>query len=188
MILGSQSPRRKILLQQMNLNFSTVSADINESYPPDLLLNQVTEFIAQKKWHTVSFQYLLSPHLILTADTMVFLDRNPLGKPKDWDEAHFFLKSLSGRAHQVITSFCLGLSTDNSPVTVSEISTVTFKDLSPALINNYIKSGSPFDKAGGYGIQDDLGQTFIASIEGSLNNVIGLPTEQLLMALQEFSD
>ena len=78
----------------MNINFSTFSVDIDESYPSQLILTQVTDFIAEKKWFTIASHYKSSPQLILTADTMVFLDGNPLGKPKDWDEANFFLKSL----------------------------------------------------------------------------------------------
>lgn len=186
LILGSQSPRRKILLQQMDVTFSTFSIDIDESYPTELRLSQVTDYISKKKWSSIAAHFIKSPHLILTADTMVFLDRNPLGKPKDREEAFFFLTSLSGRSHQVITSFSLGISSESNPVTIFDLSTVTFKDLSLETINSYIKSGSPFDKAGGYGIQDDIGQTFIARIDGSLNNVIGLPTELLASAIALF--
>ncbi|MCS6838726.1 MAG: Maf family protein, partial [Bdellovibrionaceae bacterium] len=111
----------------------------------------------------------------------------PMGKPKDRDEAYFFLKTLSGRTHEVITAFCLGLNLYDHPQTTRWAKTlVTFKKLSDEIINQYINSGSPFDKAGGYGYQDDFGKSFVESINGLESTIIGLPIELLLDELTPF--
>jgi len=116
---------------------------------------------------------------------MVFLDEKPLGKPKDRDEAIHFLNLLSNRTHFVITGFSLGLSEQDLPKTSkSIISKVTFKPLCSSLINDYVESGSPFDKAGGYGYQDDVGSSFVSSIEGLESNVIGLPIEAVVSEMK----
>ena len=196
LILGSQSPRRSQILKKMGFNFEILIAEGPENYPLHLSKEQVPCFIGEQKWQQIKNRIQRTkiidshlspqPSLILTADTMVFLEGNALGKPKDWDEAHLFLTSLSGKTHQVITALSLGLVTQDQPQTDFSVSNVTFRDLSPTEINTYIKTGSPFDKAGGYGIQDDAGQAFIKNIEGSYTNVIGLPIELLTMMLSPF--
>lgn len=182
--LCSKSPRRLKLLQAAGVPCQVFEVETDESFTPSENIADIPSQIAEQKWQAASKLITQSSIVILTADTMVFLDRNPLGKPKDREEAQFFLNSLSNRTHQVVTAFCLGLNSQpKSSHTLAVTSHVTFKPLDPQVIENYIETGSPFDKAGGYGIQDDLGANFIQKIEGSLNNVIGLPVDEVIHSL-----
>jgi len=179
--LCSKSPRRIKLLKDEGLKFNTLTFESDESFPPNLKMESIPIFISNNKWRYAK-SIISSPHtLILTADTMVFLDQKPLGKPKDRDEAIYFLKSLSNNTHFVVTGFSLGIATNNDPLISKAVtSKVTFRSLSNDQITTYVDTGSPFDKAGGYGFQDDMGSEFVKEIEGLKSNVIGLPVEEVV--------
>ena len=189
LILASASPRRKQLLQQLGLSsFKVCPAPSDEqgaesqSYPIAPLA------ICADKWQCAKkFLNAPEPCLILTADTVVFLEQKPFGKPKGENEARSFLQALSGRAHEVITAYALGLSHLPHPLVSRWAKTnVWFRPLHAQEIDEYIRSGSPFDKAGGYGYQDDQGKQFIIRLEGLESTVIGLPIELLNEDLQLF--
>jgi septum formation protein len=184
LILGSKSPRRQELLRSMGLEFEIRTKDTDESYPSELPVNEIAAYLARKKAHELL--NTLSPgEFILCADTIVALENQILGKPTDKNEATNMLKMLSGKKHEVITGVCL-LSLEKERVfTVS--TRVTFSELSPELINYYIENYQPFDKAGGYGIQEWIGYVAVSRIEGSYFNVVGLPTHETHQAIQEFN-
>jgi PLP dependent protein len=188
LFLCSKSPRRAQLLKNLGISFEIVPIDTSESFPKDLTPEEIPIFISHKKWETAQSQVTVSPCFILTADTMVFLDQKPLGKPKDREEALHFLKLLSGQTHFVITGFSLGLSTERFPrVQKAVTSTVQFKILEEQAILDYVDSGSPFDKAGGYGYQEDQGFNFVRSVTGSESNIVGLPIEEVLSELHKLT-
>ena len=182
-ILGSASPRRKELLKGIGLNFSIKITDKEESYPTDLKDVQIVEFLAKKKNKFLS-KGLKSNDLLITADTIVSQQGEILHKPKDKNDAKNILKKLSGNSHRVITGICI--KTLEKEVTFSSITTVHFNKLSTIEIEYYINNFNPFDKAGSYGIQEWIGYIAIAKIEGSYNNVVGLPTADLYQKLKLF--
>ena len=175
-ILGSKSPRRKELLQQIGWPFIQVDINADESYPRKTPYNQVAEFIAIKKANTYQ-KNLKNDELLITADTVVCLDEIILEKPKDTDEAFIMLSKLSSRTHLVITGVCL--TTPKLQESFSVQTNVTFKSLREEEINHYIKNYGPFDKAGAYGIQEWIGFIGVEKIEGSYTNVVGLPLFEL---------
>jgi septum formation protein len=188
LVLGSKSPRRSKLLKDSGLAFEVLNIEVDESYPLNLKSESIPTFISDKKWHAAKVMVTQPHSIILTADTMVFLDEKPLGKPKDWEEAIYFLNLLSNKTHRVITGFSLGLATGNSPQISKAITTkVTFYKLSNKQIEDYVASGSPFDKAGGYGYQDDAGASFVKKIEGLTSNVIGLPVEEVISSMDSLN-
>lgn len=182
-ILGSSSSRRKELLKEIGLNFSIKITDKEESYPTDLKDVQIVEFLAKKKNKFLS-KGLKSNDLLITADTIVSQQGEILHKPKDKNDAKNILKKLSGNSHRVITGICI--KTLEKEVTFSSITTVHFNKLSTIEIEYYINNFKPFDKAGSYGIQEWIGYIAIAKIEGSYNNVVGLPTTDLYQKLKLF--
>lgn len=186
LVLASKSPRRSKLLKDLNFDFTVLDSEVNEDTPNELPSLEIASTIALRKWINAR-NILIEPlSIILTADTVVILDQKPLGKPKDREEAYFFLRSLSNNVHKVVTAFCLGINSNGIPETIKSIVTqVTFRHLNDSEIEDYIKSGSPFDKAGGYGFQDDVGASFVSKIDGSTHNVIGLPTEELIQSLRQ---
>ena len=177
-ILGSQSPRRKELFSNLNIPFSIKVIPTNESYPKGLSNGEVAEFIAQQK--AVAFS-LSEKELVVTADTIVCLGNQVLGKPTDEQEAIHMLRQLSNCSHDVITGVCIR--TVNKQVLFSDTTKVFFRELSVEEINYYVRTFLPFDKAGSYGIQEWVGQVGIDRIEGSYFNVMGLPTNKLYSAL-----
>ena len=179
--LASKSPRRQELLKLMGLEYTLYLKDIDESYPDTLQASEVAEFIAQKK---ASAFAVPDEGLILTADTIVVVDDEILGKPKDMEDAFYMLRKLSGRKHEVITG--VSLVSQEKQVSFSVITEVYFKELSDAEIDFYIRTYKPFDKAGAYGIQEWIGLVAITRINGSYTNVVGLPTERVYDELKEF--
>lgn len=182
-ILGSSSSRRKELLKEIGLNFSIKITDKEESYPTDLKDVQIVEFLAKQKKKFLS-KGLKSNDLLITADTIVSQQGEILHKPKDKNDAKNILNKLSGNSHRVITGICI--KTLEKEVTFSSITTVHFNKLSAIEIEYYINNFKPFDKAGSYGIQEWIGYIAIAKIEGSYNNVVGLPTADLYQKLKLF--
>ena len=176
-ILASNSPRRRELLAGLDLEFEVkVLPDIDESYPKDLPAAEVAGYISREK--ADSYRALIGEDdLVITADTVVIVGNEVLGKPKDADEARRMLHLISGRTHQVITGVCL-LTTDKEH-SFSVTTDVTFKQLSDDEITYYIEHYKPFDKAGAYGIQEWIGYIGVTSINGSYFNVMGLPVQRL---------
>ena len=183
-ILASNSPRRRELLAGLNLDFEVkVLPDIDESYPDNLPVAEVAGYIARKK--TVPYCALIGESdLVITADTVVIVGDEVLGKPKDVEDARRMLQLISGKTHQVITGVCL-LTTDKEH-SFSVTTDVTFKQLSADEIAYYIEHYKPFDKAGAYGIQEWIGYVGVTSINGSYFNVMGLPVQRLWEELKKF--
>ena len=179
-ILASQSPRRIKFLNELDIQFKSVKLDFDESYPNNLMAEQITDFIADKKASYFS-EMLNKNTIVITSDTIVWLNEEAIGKPKDNKNAKEILQTLSGNTHKVITSFCI--KTLESKNIVNDTTEVTFKNLSDKEIDYYIKNNKVLDKAGAYGIQDWIGYIGITNINGTYNNVMGLPTHLLYKEL-----
>lgn len=174
-ILASNSPRRKELLNQLGLDFEVrVMKGIDESYPDNLPSKDVAEFIASKKSSTYS---IASDELLITADTIVVVGQDILGKPHDREDACRMLREISGKTHHVITGVCIRTAAKQSRFSVS--TDVRFKDLSDGEIDFYVDHFKPYDKAGAYGIQEWIGLVGVESISGSFYNVMGLPVQRI---------
>ena len=183
-ILASNSPRRRELLSGLGLDFEVrVLTGIDESYPVCLPSVKVAEYIAKQK-ATAYLETLADDELLITADTVVVVDDDILGKPSDATDAFRMLRLLSGRSHQVITGVCLATCQQQRLFSVS--TDVTFKTLSDEEINYYIECYQPFDKAGAYGIQEWIGFVGVTSLNGSYFNVMGLPVQRIYTELQCF--
>lgn len=178
-ILFSKSPRRQELLKLMGLNFRVMTKDVDESYPENLSPTEVAEYIATKK--AKAFDSEINDEILITADTIVAIDNEILGKPVDAADAFRMLKLLSGRAHDVHTG--VALLHQHNVVSFVDTTKVYFRELSDDEINYYIENYQPYDKAGAYGIQEWIGLTAVTRLEGSYTNVMGLPTEKLYLYL-----
>jgi septum formation protein len=179
-ILASNSPRRQELLKGLDVDFRVeVKKGIDESYPEDMPINQVPEYLSMKK---ASAYEIGDDELLLTADTLVILDGKALGKPKDASQAKEMLHSLSGKTHQVITG--VSFTTKDRQHHFSVSTDVTFKQLSDEEIDYYITNYKPFDKAGSYGIQEWIGYIGVTSLHGSYFNVMGLPVQRIYEELK----
>lgn len=183
-ILASASPRRKQLLEQMDINFSVSPKDIDEVFPGGMNPVEVAEFLSKKKADAFQENELEGQTLIIAADTIVAVDEKILGKPIDKKNAKEILNTLSGKTHVVVTG--VTLRKKGGSVTFSASTSVTFKQLSKEEINYYLENFKPYDKAGAYGIQEWIGHVAISKIEGSFYNVMGLPTYKLHIELQKF--
>jgi septum formation protein len=180
--LASKSPRRKKLLEQINLDFTVYTVDIDESQklgedPLDMVMRLSVEKLEAAR-------HILKKGIIITADTTVVLDNLLLEKPADEEDAFRILKTLSGQTHIVYTGFSLYNSEKDITITDYEKTLVTFIELSDNDIRDYIKTGSPMDKAGAYGIQDDFGAVFVKEISGCYYNVVGLPLSKIYSLLK----
>ena len=182
-ILASSSPRRRELLSEVYPRFDIIAPRIDESRLPDEDLVAYAERLSRQKAAAVAAQLADAPAIIIAADTIVMHDGDVLGKPADADEAREMLLRLRGRAHDVITGFTIQRLGENpSAITDHARTTVHMRDYTDAEIAAYIASGDPFDKAGGYAIQNAAFHP-VARIEGSYSNVVGLPLEALRKAL-----
>jgi septum formation protein len=174
-ILSSNSPRRKELLAGLGVDFEVrVLKGIDEQYPADIPLCEVPLYIAAKK---ASAYTVGQDELVVTADTVVIVDNEILGKPKDRAEAYNMLRKISGKTHQVVTGVCLTTIDDQRRFAVT--TDVEFKELSDNEIYYYIDKYRPFDKAGAYGIQEWIGYVGVKSLNGSYYNVMGLPVQRI---------
>ena len=183
-ILASNSPRRKELLAGIDVDFEVrVIQDIDESYPADIPTKDTAEYISRKK-AAVYQTRMADDELIITADTIVVLDSEVMGKPHDEADASRMLHELSGRTHQVITGVTLTTTTRQQSFSVE--TDVTFKKLSDEEINYYVQRYKPFDKAGAYGIQEWIGHIGVTGLQGSYFNVMGLPVQRIYEALRQF--
>ena len=186
LILASQSPRRQLLMKGMDVHFEIKVKRIKEDYPADLHYEKVPEYLAQQKAKACNTDVHNKQDIYITADTIVVIDGEIIGKPKNKAQAKKTLKALSGRKHQVITGVCL--SSFEKQKSFSSISDVYFKELNNEDIEYYVEEYQPFDKAGSYGIQEWIGYIGIEKIEGSFYNVMGLPTQLLYEELLAFVD
>lgn len=183
-ILASNSPRRRELLSQAGVNFTVKTLDgVDETYPETLRGAEVAKHIASKKAQAYE-KVLDNNDLVITADTIVCVGDEILGKPKDADDARRMLRLLSGRSHKVVTGVVVA--TKEKKVEFSVTTLVTFAQLTDEVIDYYIANYKPFDKAGAYGIQEWIGYVGVESVEGSFFNVIGLPVQRLVQVLLEF--
>ena len=187
-ILASQSPRRQMLLTWADLAFEVIVSDSDETYPATMDLNEVPVYIAKHKAQAVHEKIIISypQHLnknIVAADTIVVLAGNVLGKPANKQEAIASLTALSGKTHQVITGVVLLY--QGKEYSFSETTLVTFNTLTLAQIEYYVENYKPYDKAGGYAIQEWIGVVGIHSIEGDFYNVMGLPVSKLLQKIKQ---
>ena len=174
-ILASNSPRRKELLSGLGFDYEVRTLQgLDESYPEGLPMEEIPQYISRKKAAAYSVG---EDELLITADTIVWLDGEVLGKPADEEEARQMLRKLSGRTHQVVTG--VTLFTLHSSSSFASVSQVTFAQLSEAEIEHYVTHYHPLDKAGAYGIQEWIGYIGVTSIEGSYFNVMGLPVQRL---------
>ncbi|HEY5510340.1 MAG TPA: Maf family nucleotide pyrophosphatase [Prolixibacteraceae bacterium] len=183
LILGSQSPRRKELFAGINIPFSMEVRETDETYPDEMNPLEVPEFLASLKSRPFQADFRKND-LLITADTIVLIDGQVLGKPLDYEHAFEMLRLLSGKKHVVITGVCL--TSAFKQVTFSDHTDVWFKTLSDDEIDYYLTHYQPYDKAGSYGVQEWIGYVAIEKIEGSYFNVMGLPIQRLYEELLRF--
>lgn len=180
-ILASNSPRRKELLGGLGVDFEVRTLkDIDESYPDTLPAQQVSEYITGKKADAYK---VADGEIIITADTVVVVDDNILGKPADQEEARRMLRAISGKTHQVMTSVCIASSGLRKLFTVT--TDVTFRQLTDDEIDYYVDTFRPLDKAGAYGIQEWIGYIGVTSLNGSYYNVMGFPVQRVYEVLRD---
>ena len=181
-ILGSQSPRRKELLGGLDIEFTTkVIPGLEETYPDSLQGEEIPIYLAEQKADAYTLE---DNDLLITADTIVWLDGRVYGKPADEAEAHEMLRSLSGKTHDVITGVCVR--TNKKNVAFASTTKVRFAELTEEEIKHYVSKYRPMDKAGSYGVQEWIGYIGVEHIEGSYFNVMGLPIQKLYTVLKEF--
>lgn len=179
--LASKSPRRKKLLKQLNLDFKTIQIDFDENVidgeNPSALVRRLSIEKLKKSLKKIR------QGIVITADTVVVLNKKIIGKPSSKSDAKKILKHLSGKTHFVYTGFSVFNSYNKKLITRAVKTSVKFRKLTNREIYDYIETGSPMDKAGAYGIQDDFGAVFIEKINGCYYNVVGLPLSKLYDAL-----
>jgi len=181
-ILGSQSPRRKELLAGLDIEFTTkVIPGLEETYPNTLQGEEIPIYLAEQKADAYTLE---DNDLLITADTIVWLNGHVYGKPADEAEAREMLRSLSGKTHDVITGVCVR--TNKKNVSFASTTKVRFAELTDAEIEHYVNKYRPMDKAGAYGIQEWIGYIGVEHIEGSYFNVMGLPIQRLYTILKQF--
>ena len=182
-VLASNSPRRRELLAGLGLPFEVRVLDgIDESYPADLPVSEVAQYIASKKAAAYR-DAMADDELVITADTVVIVGDEILGKPVDEADARRMLREISGRTHQVTTGVCMLTTTQERRFAVT--TDVTFKELSDEEIDYYISHYKPFDKAGAYGIQEWIGYIGVTGLDGSYYNVMGLPVQRIYETLRQ---
>jgi len=179
-ILASKSPRRQELLKLMGLDFKVELKDVDESYPEGLTPAEISIYISEKK----AKAFKANHEIVITADTIVALNGEILGKPENRVHAQQMLKKLSGKKHEVYTG--VTLVKGEKIFSFYDVTTVYCKEVTEQEIDFYIDNFKPYDKAGSYGIQDWWGIVVVERIEGSYTNVMGLPTEKLYNLLKTF--
>ena len=185
LILASKSPRRSQLLREAGFEFSVHGLDVDESFPPEMPVEDVAEYLARRK--ALAGRHLIQDReILISADSVVILDGQIYNKPTDYADAFRMIRLLSGCQHTVITGVCLlGAEQERS---FSDRSEVYFEGLSDEEIDHYIRRCQPFDKAGAYGVQEWIGLCKIRRIEGSYANVMGLPVHRVYAELKYFQE
>lgn len=183
-ILASKSPRRQELLRGMGVEFSIMTKETDESFPPEMPLDEVPKYLSLQKSLAFKEDELPAGFLLITSDTVVICEGEILGKPKDKADAVRMLRLLSGKTHHVVTGVTVRSVEKTESFAVR--SNVTFATLDDEEIDYYIEHCKPYDKAGAYGIQEWIGYVGISGLEGSFYNVMGLPTRKLYGVLKAF--
>ncbi|MBS1773688.1 MAG: septum formation protein Maf [Bacteroidetes bacterium] len=178
-ILASQSPRRKQLMEAAEIQFDIIIADVDETNPPGMAGELVPEYLAKKKAAAIEQQ--VHDAIIIAADTVVLLDHEILGKPKDETDAINILSKLSGRKHEVVTGVCM--QKGSKQVCFSTVTEVYFRSLTEEQIKHFVTNYKPYDKAGAYAIQEWIGMIGIEKINGDYYNVMGLPIGEVVRIL-----
>ena len=198
-LLGSASPRRRALLAGLDIPFTAINIDADESYPAELQAGDIPYYISRAKAR--AYEEQLQPNqLLITADTIVWLDGHMLGKPHNETEAIAMLHQLSGKTHQVYTAVTFArtvITNHQSPITnvqsqllldtIVDCTDVTFADLSEEEIAYYVQKYRPLDKAGAYGVQEWIGYVACTAMNGSYFNVMGLPVHLVYQKLKDFN-
>lgn len=182
-LLGSASPRRRALLTGLDLPFTAINIDADESYPADLQAGDIPYFISRAKAQAYA-PNLKDDQLLITADTIVWLDGHMLGKPHDDAEAIEMLKSLCNKTHQVYTAVTFA-EKGKELETIVDCTDVTFGDLTDEEIDYYVSKYRPMDKAGAYGVQEWIGYVACTSMRGSYFNVMGFPVQKVYEILKK---
>jgi septum formation protein len=182
-ILASKSPRRRQLLEGLNIPFEVVIHEVDEVFPDGLTMEEIPVYLAKLKAEPFT-EELAHDALVITADTIVWIEDKVLGKPNDYEHAVEMLRQLSGKKHVVVTGVCL--TSREKQVCFSATTDVYFKELSQSEIDYYLDNFRPYDKAGSYGVQEWIGYIAITHIEGSYFNVMGLPVQRLYEELRLF--
>lgn len=181
-ILGSKSPRRQQLVQEIGLPVELRIQEVDEVYPNDLPLDKIPEYLSELKAQPL-LKELQDDEILLTSDTIVLLNGKVLGKPKDEEDAKAMIRQLSNNTHDVITGF--HLTSKSKSHTASSITKVTFSELTEEEISHYVDTFKPLDKAGSYGIQEWIGYIGVKGIEGCYYNVMGLPVSAIYQVLKK---
>lgn len=181
LLLASQSPRRKELLSSLGFDFEVVKIDCEEILPENIEIGEAAAYLSELKAN--AFRNLVNDEVLLTSDTVVAIDNQILGKPKDEADAKKMLQQLSGTTHQVYTG--ITIKTLSKTITETDVADVELDEISDEEIDFYIKNYKPFDKAGSYGIQEWLGMAKIKKLSGSYYTIMGLPTHLVYKILKE---
>lgn len=181
LLLASQSPRRKELLSSLGFDFEVVKIDCEEILPENIGIEEAAAYLSELKAN--AFRNLVDDEVLLTSDTVVAIDNQILGKPKDKADAKKMLQQLSGKTHQVYTG--ITIKTLDKTITETDVADVEFDDISDEEIEYYVQNYKPFDKAGSYGIQEWLGMAKIKKLSGSFYTIMGLPTHLVYKILKE---
>ena len=180
--MGSGSPRRKFFLEELSLNFEIRIKEVEEKYPDTLVGSEITDYLSKLK-AAPFLNELKDDEILITADTIVWLNNRAIGKPKNSADAKEMLSKLSGNAHEVIST--IAITTNKKTSLINETTSVKFKTLTNEEINYYVDEFKPFDKAGSYGIQEWIGYIGIERIEGSYFNVMGFPVQKFYELMSE---
>ncbi|WP_375252713.1 Maf-like protein [Dokdonia donghaensis] len=184
LILASGSPRRQQFFKELDLDFTIQLKPVDETFPDHLQGAEITDYLAKLK--AAAFTDLQATDILVTSDTIVWFNGVALNKPEDRDEAYAMIAALSGNSHEVITS--VAFTTKESQTVLNDTTTVTFKELTEEEINYYIDNYQPYDKAGGYGIQEWFGYIAVTSLEGSYFNVMGMPLHKVYETLMQLAE
>lgn len=184
LILASQSPRRQFLMKGLDVDFEVLNPDVDETFPEGMSPEEIALYLAEVKADSFDPSVLEDNALLISADTIVSVGDEILGKPSDKEEARRMLKKLSGRMHEVITAVCLR--SKEKKLCFHVVSSVWFKELTDEEISYYIENYQPYDKAGSYGVQEWIGYIAISRIDGSFFNIMGLPVMELYEELEKF--
>ncbi|EAQ40516.1 Maf-like protein [Dokdonia sp. MED134] len=184
LILASGSPRRQQFFKELDLDFTIQLKPVDETFPDHLQGAEITDYLAKLK--AAAFTDLQATDILVTSDTIVWFNGVALNKPEDRDEAYAMIAALSDNSHQVITS--VAFTTKEGQTVINDTTTVTFKELTEAEINYYIDNYQPYDKAGGYGVQEWFGYIAVTRLEGSYFNVMGMPLHKVYETLMQLAD
>jgi septum formation protein len=182
-LLASKSPRRHYLLTQLGIDFEVRNKEVDESFSADLVAQEIPLYLCEKKANAFD-EELNDNTIVITADTIVWVENQVLNKPENFDDAVRMLKLLSGKMHEVYTGVCM--KSKHKTKSFFSLTKVYFKTLSQYEIEHYINNYNPYDKAGSYGAQEWIGYVAIEKLEGSYFNVMGLPTKELYEELLKF--